>query len=284
MKPRLALLAAVLSAGALSACATARGGPADNPQLARLYEQDQTDGEGRTVLGPEVDRRDAERRRQARALLDSARVRTPADYYHAAMVFQHGSDSTDFRMAHEMAVRAVELGSDRARWLVAASLDRWLLSTGQPQHYGTQYAEVDGRTYLQPIDSTAVTDEERVRARVETLDGIRARLARVNGTAEGSLAPPPARTEEGPRVELVGTVADLARQVRYPDAARAAGIAGQVRVQLAVQPDGTVGEAFIVDGLGHGLDEEVLRVVRAARFTNPAGVPHEIRILIPLAP
>nr|WP_240978687.1 energy transducer TonB [Longimicrobium terrae] len=178
------------------------------------------------------------------------------------------------------------MGNDRARWLAAASLDRWLLSTGQPQRYGTQYLEQGGRTYLQPIDSTAVTDEERRRAGVETLDGIRARLARVNGTAEGSLAPPPARAEadEGPRVELVGTVADLARQVRYPEAARAAGITGRVRVQLTVQPDGTVGEIFVVDGLGHGVDEEVLRVMRAARFTNLTGEPHEIRMVIPVAP
>jgi len=43
------------------------------------------------------------------------------------------------------------------------------------------------------IDTLAVTDAERRRAGVETLDGIRARLARVNGTAEGSLEPAPER-------------------------------------------------------------------------------------------
>jgi TonB family protein len=282
---RLAILAAAFAAAAVSGCSVPRGAPADNPRLRELYEQDQADRRGTATLSPDVDRRDAERRRAVRFLLDAAQVRTAADHYHAAMIFQHGSDSTDHRLAHELAARAEAMGSEPARWLAAASLDRWLLSTGQPQRYGTQFVEAGGRTYLAVIDTLAVTDAERRRAGVETLDGIRARLARVNGMDEGSLAPPPAAEERhGPTVELVGTVEELARQVRYPEAARAAGISGTVRVQLVVQPDGTVAEAFVVDGLGDGLDEEVLRVVRLARFTNPTGEPHEIRLRIPVSP
>jgi TonB family protein len=56
---------------------------------------------------------------------------------------------------------------------------------------------------------------------------------------------------------------------------------GDVKVQLVVQPDGTVGEAFVVRGLGAGLNEEALRVVRQARFTNPSGEAAEIRLTIP---
>jgi TonB family protein len=281
--PRSVVLASVLLL-ALGGCAAAgRGGSPDDPELATLYEQDQADRRGTDWTG--VDRRDAERRQRAREILDAGRARTGADFYHAAMVFQHGSDSADFRRAHELASRAERMGHAPARWLAAASLDRWLLSTGQPQRYGTQFNEVDGRTWLSPMDTLALTDAERSRAGARTLDQTRAYLARVNGTAEGSLEPMPAQPErERPGVALVGTLDELARQVRYPDAARAAGVAGRIRIQLTVQPDGTVGEAFVVDGLGHGLDEEALRVIRGARFTNASGEPHEIRVALPVAP
>lgn len=281
----LRLLILTFFATALTACAHVRGGAADDPELAALYEQDQADRRGVTEWDAATDRRDAERRQRARTLLDDGRARTGADFYHAAMVFQHGDDSADHRLAHELASRAEAMGHAPARWLAAASLDRWLRSTGQPQRYGTQYEEVDGRLYLQPIDTAAVTDSERRRAGVETVADIRARLARENGTAVGSLDPPPARTgEDGPRVELVGGLTALSRQVRYTDAARAAGVAGRIRIQLVVLADGSVGEAFVVDGLGHGLDEEALRVVRQARFTNPTGQAQEIRIALPVAP
>ncbi len=273
-----------LVALALAACTASRPTATDNPRLTALYEQDQSDR--RTVDDAhwvEVDRRDAERCQAVAQMLTDGTVVTAADHYHAAMVFQHGDDSTAFRRAHELAVTAEQMGSAPARWLAAASLDRYLLDTGRPQHYGTQFAERPGGWFLSPIDSLAVTDAERHRAGTRTLAEIRAFLAEKNGTPTGSLTPPPARPEP-PSVELIGGMDGLVSQIAYPDEARAAGISGTVKVQLAVATDGTVGEAFVVSGLGHGLDEEVLRVVRQARFVNRAGEPWEMRLLVPVAP
>lgn len=175
------------------------------------------------------------------------------------------------------------MGSEPARWLAAAALDRSLVSQGRPQRYGTQFTERDGRLYLAPMDSLAVTDAERLRVGARTLDGIRAYLRERNGTAEASLAPPPPREpRERPTVELAGGLDALVARIVVPAAARAAAVEGRVRVQLTVLADGTVGEAVLVEGLGHGVDEEVLRVVREARFTNHAGEPHEIRMAIPI--
>jgi TonB family protein len=176
------------------------------------------------------------------------------------------------------------MGHEPARWLAAAALDRHLLSTGEPQQYGTQFQIRDSTWYLSPIDTAAVSDAERRRAGARTLDEIRAYLARQNGTAMGSLVPPP-KVEHAhePTVELIGGLDKLVEQIEYPEAARAAGIEGRVRVQLVVLPDGSVGEAFVVEGLGHGLDEEALRVVRQARFVNHIGESWEIRLALPFS-
>lgn len=53
----------------------------------------------------------------------------------------------------------------------------------------------------------------------------------------------------------------------YSEAARAAGVSGKVRVTITVGADGSVEQATIVQGLGHGLDEATLAAVRAASFS-----------------
>lgn len=279
-----ACAAVVLLSAALGACAL-RPAPQDNPALAELYRQDQDDRRGVVIWTAEMDARDAQRRRMVRGLLAGGHARTAADHYHAAMVLQHGDGPDDFQRAHELARTAERMGSEPARWLSAATLDRWLLSQGQPQRYGTQFTDVGGTWYLDRMDTLAVSDAERRRAGTRTLDEIRAFLREKNGTMDVSLAPPPAPEHgDGPTVELVGGVDALAARMAVPAAARAARVEGRVRVQLTVLPDGTVGEALVVEGLGHGVDEEALRVVREARFINHTGEPHEIRIAIPVTP
>jgi protein TonB len=55
----------------------------------------------------------------------------------------------------------------------------------------------------------------------------------------------------------------------YTDDARAAAIEGKVRVELTLSPEGTVTDAKIVEGLGHGLDEAAIAALKEAKF-NPA--------------
>lgn len=274
--------AVVCLAAVLGACAL-RPAVQDNPALAEMYAQDQADRRGVVAWGAQTDARDGERRRRVREMLSAGAIRTAADHYHAAMVLQHGDTPADFMRAHELARAAERMGSVPARWLAAATLDRSLLSQGQPQRYGTQFSDVGGVWYLLPMDTLAVSDAERRRAGARTLDETRAFLREKNGTAEVSLAPPPQpEHREGPTVELVGGMDALAARIVVPQAARTANVQGRVRVQLTVLADGSVGEAVVVDGLGHGVDEEALRVVRQARFVNHTGEPHEIRIAIPV--
>ena len=156
--------------------------------MAELYAADQAD-RSTELKGPsEMIARDSARRSRTLELIRADSLGTAGDYYHAAMIFQHGRDSAAYRRAHELAARSVELDSTRAesRWLVAASLDRYLLSVDRPQCYGTQTISFgDGPTYLQPIDTACVTDAERRRVGAETLAEIRDRLTEVNGEDRG---------------------------------------------------------------------------------------------------
>ncbi|GMV42381.1 MAG: hypothetical protein AMXMBFR64_40970 [Myxococcales bacterium] len=55
-------------------------------------------------------------------------------------------------------------------------------------------------------------------------------------------------------------------QPRFPEAARAAGVQGKVRVELTVGAEGRVVKARVLQGLGHGLDEAALAAAREGRF------------------
>ena len=108
-------------------------------------------------------------------LLAAGEVRTPEDRFRAAVILQHtprtwcegkltslGTDN--YLLAHYLSREAFEGGYERARWLTAASLDRYLVSSGRPQRYGTQRSldRETGRMEVDPIDP-ATTDEERAR-------------------------------------------------------------------------------------------------------------------------
>ena len=170
----------------LSFAAPASAQSSHHPELAALHEADQADRSGPMYrIDFEVLlERDSVRRERVRALIAAGAARTARDHYHAAMVLQHGHDTADFRLAHELARRAVALDSTdrRARYLVAASWDRYLMLSGKPQWYGTQYHRpAPGAPWeLYPVDSTRVSDAERLRLGVGTLREQRARAELFN--------------------------------------------------------------------------------------------------------
>jgi hypothetical protein len=140
-----------------------------NQELGALFDEDQADRRGE--FPADLYERDERRRRRVEQLLVEGTVLDPDDLFHAAMVFQHGADRSHFLRAHELAKRAAELGSTRhARWLAAAAYDRWLMTGGLPQKYGTQYRFASGRWVLHEVDPTT-SDEERARWDVPPLAG-----------------------------------------------------------------------------------------------------------------
>lgn len=79
------------------------------------------------------------RREKVKALLAAGELKTGEDFQEAAFIFQHGDNTDNCLFAHILAMEAVLKGSDEAKWIEAATLDRYLQSIGQPQVFGTQY-------------------------------------------------------------------------------------------------------------------------------------------------
>jgi hypothetical protein len=150
-------------------------------ELLEMFEADQADRRGE-IDWEEVAPRDEARRARAMELVEAGKLKARDDLVHAAFIFQHGADSTSYRMAHELAMKAVALDSTymSARWIAAAAKDRYLQSIGLPQIYGTQFLLVDGTWTLEPIDTTVVSDAERARWGVPPLARQRARAAKMN--------------------------------------------------------------------------------------------------------
>jgi TPR repeat protein len=174
-----------------------------NEELRQLYEADQADR-----LASEMPRdfmeRDHARLRRVTELLDAGAAESGEDFFHAAMVFQHGDDVNDYQRAHELALRAAELGHRPGRWLAAAARDRWLMRQGKPQKYGTQYRASGDRMELYEVDP-ATTDEERAEWDVPSLAEALRRaedMAQTPRRVAGGFAGPPAVTFQGGDLEF----------------------------------------------------------------------------------
>lgn len=89
--------------------------------------------------------------------------------HYACLVLMHSpdTDSKNYELAHSYAKKALEMGSNVTKWLYAASLDRWLVSQGKLQKFGTQYNTTTGKI----LDyDTKTTDEERAKYGVPPLE------------------------------------------------------------------------------------------------------------------
>jgi hypothetical protein len=146
----LRIPAFVVLCGALGLAAGLVGGPAALPnaktsvskELTYIYNTDQGDRFTLRWLRPE---RDAARLSRVLELHKQRLIAGPVDQLNAAMVLQHGGDSAHYRLAHELAKAAFDgwvetpmWSRHEAEWLMKATYDRWMLSIGKPQVYGTQ--------------------------------------------------------------------------------------------------------------------------------------------------
>ncbi len=73
-----------------------------NEELRPIYLADQAE-RGEEHLEPGIAGRDEVRRHRVQELLSAGEVHTAEDFFHAAMVFQHGRDVEDYRLAGELA-------------------------------------------------------------------------------------------------------------------------------------------------------------------------------------
>lgn len=112
--------------------------------LHQLFMEDQEDipgaANGISKLSPqEYNQRLQGRKAKVRAMLAAGQLKTGNDFEEAAFIFQHGDNPDDCLFAHVLAFEAVLKGDESAKWIEAATLDRYLQAIKQPQVFGTQY-------------------------------------------------------------------------------------------------------------------------------------------------
>ncbi|UOQ74826.1 energy transducer TonB [Hymenobacter cellulosilyticus] len=77
----------------------------------------------------------------------------------------------------------------------------------------------------------------------------------------------------------------LRAKIQYPTAALNHGTSGKVHVSFVVDEQGHILDAKVVKGLGFGLDEEALRLVRIMPWWNPgkiSGQPVKVAYTLPI--
>jgi hypothetical protein len=160
--------------------------PPTNSVLTRLAADDQADrlpGHNK-IDWSVVGKRDAQRRAQVLQWLADGDIRTADDYFHAALIFQHGDSIEDTQLAFALATTAVRMAPSNhdAQILRVDAWDRIMQESGKPQWYGTQYvrSKTTGKWELYPTDPSAVTDAQRKAIGLPSLSEAMAVVAQLN--------------------------------------------------------------------------------------------------------
>jgi hypothetical protein len=144
-----------------------------NPEVLKLVVEDQWDrgndmfGKGQVKAQKDIDWKvvaahDNVRHQEIRELLAAGKLKTSSDYNYASLIFQHSGDPSDLMLAHLLSSTSVSMGGN-GKWMMAATLDRYLHSIKQPQIFGTQFFSTDGdHTWtMEPYNRSTLTDAER---------------------------------------------------------------------------------------------------------------------------
>ncbi len=147
--------------------------PDVNSEVLQLFIEDQWD-RGNDVFGggqvkssenlnwKAIGAHDVQRQGRIRSLMTEGKLQSARDYQFAGLIFQHSDNSQGLLLAHVLAVSAVAKGGIDARWLAAATLDRYLQSIQRPQVFGTQFFQSEGKNWtMEPYERGLVSDSMR---------------------------------------------------------------------------------------------------------------------------
>lgn len=138
-----------------------------NVEMTHIFDSDQADRQAEHVDWSVVGPADEKRKQRTQELLDAGALQSGDDFYHAAFIFQHGSNTGDYLKAHLLAMVATARGNAGAIWIGAATLDRYLRRIGRPQVLGTQFKVPKGGPATQePYDRSLISDAVRKALRV----------------------------------------------------------------------------------------------------------------------
>lgn len=174
---RLALLAVVLGVApaAHAQCASER--------VKQLYDESEAERADRSDSTTSVLKRDEKRLKEMLKLDKKGELCTPEDKWMAAWVILNSDDVDDIERAYELAQEAMGERHPRGPWLVGFAFDRWRVSRGFMQAYGTQTAAKGSVRCLLTVDPE-ITDAQRATYQQPTLAETYRRLLDLHGFTE----------------------------------------------------------------------------------------------------
>ena len=137
-------------------------------RVKELFDADQAARTSNEIESVVLFMEDQQWRIETMKYLEQGQIIAAESLCYAAIIFQHGDCPEHYMFANQLAKYSMERGYKAAVWIYAASLDRYLINTGQPQKFGTQYHLVDDQWELMEVDPET-TDEERQRYGVPSL-------------------------------------------------------------------------------------------------------------------
>jgi tetratricopeptide (TPR) repeat protein len=143
----------------------------DDLEIKQMFEDDQNSRMSMETDWQVMHVQDSLRLIRVFELSEQGRLQTANDYYHCAMICQHGGDTIASSLAVKYMEKATELDSTMSKWLLAAAIDRDLMYRDKPQIFGTQYVKKgpNARFVRWEIDTTRISDDIRIKYQVETL-------------------------------------------------------------------------------------------------------------------
>jgi hypothetical protein len=139
---------------------------ARSAELQKLYDEDQSDYRKVIAENPgapfdlkkmeKMGTNDLKRRKRVGEILAEGCFHTAQDYKNAAMIYQHGNSPDHYFQAYAWANKAVELGDSKEKSAVAQAVDRYLVSIGHKQLFGTQLFKAGTASCycLQPMEES----------------------------------------------------------------------------------------------------------------------------------
>lgn len=128
--------------------------PFKSRDLGRKYKEHVRDSKKADAGDEKAAARCREHLDWAMQLVAEGELKKGAEYAQAAEILYDGESSEHFLAAHVLAVVAARKGAPGGRELAAQTLDRWLLSIGRPQRFGTETEpdESGAETPVEPWD------------------------------------------------------------------------------------------------------------------------------------
>lgn len=160
-------LAAVSDARALATTPSDQACPGPEREQASTELQSLSDADQADRVNPTDWKRiraaDLKRRTRVAELFASGCIVSARDFAAAALIFQHGDVPEHYLEALLFASRAVALGDESQKELMALAADRYLVATGHRQLFGSQASRRHGEECwcLQPVEKT-FPDAQRV--------------------------------------------------------------------------------------------------------------------------